>query len=141
MTRRAALIPCLRYRDALAAIEFLCQGFGFSRHQVYLDDNDPSIVHHAELVLGDSMVMLSSAVDNEANALYRWKTPAEAGGVTVCICLIVDDPDSHCARAEAAGAEIVTPPHDNVGYPGRSYNCRDPEGNNLDIGTYDPWAS
>lgn len=137
---RQLLIPCLRYEDAPAAIDFLCRGFGFERHAVHVDDADPSIIRHAQLRLGDGMVMLSSARRDEAQALYRWKTPAEAGGVTGCICCVVDDPDAHHARAKAAGAEIVTEPHDNEGYPGRSYNCRDPEGNDWDFGTYDPWA-
>ena len=31
------LIPCLRYADAPAAIGFLCNAFGFTRHAVYAD--------------------------------------------------------------------------------------------------------
>ena len=30
----AKLIPCLRYRDAPAAIDWLCKTFGFERHLV-----------------------------------------------------------------------------------------------------------
>lgn len=134
------IIPCLRYKDAPAAIDFLCRAFGFERHAVYLDEKDPSIVHHAQLTLDGSMVMLSSATRSQTEDIYRWRTPAEAGGVTVCVAVIIADPDSHYARAKAAGADIVTEPHDNEGYPGRSYNTRDPEGNNWDFGTYDPWA-
>lgn len=137
---RQSLMPCLRYRDAPAAIDFLCRAFGFERHAVYADDKDPSVVHHAQLRLGDCLVMLSSARDDDAQSIYRWRTPAEAGGVTMCVCCVIDDPDAHHARAEAAGADIVTAPHDNEGYPGRSYNVRDPEGNDWDFGTYDPWA-
>jgi uncharacterized glyoxalase superfamily protein PhnB len=137
---KQSLIPCLRYADAPAAIEFLCTAFGFTRHAVYADDADPSLIHHAQLQLGDSLVMLSSARPGPATDLYRWKTPAEAGGVTGCVCCVIDDPDAHFARAKAAGADIVTEPHDNEGYPGRSYNVRDPEGNDWDFGTYDPWA-
>lgn len=139
------LIPCLRYADAPAAIDFLCRAFGFERHAVYTDDTDPRIVHHAQLKLGQgrAMVMLGSARDDATRAAFRWKTPAEAGGITMCVCAVLPpdtDIDAHCARALAAGAEIVRPPHDNEGYPGRSYNARDPEGNDWDFGTYDPWA-
>jgi uncharacterized glyoxalase superfamily protein PhnB len=137
---RSTIIPGLRCQDAPAAIEFLCTAFGFERQAVYADENDPSIVHHAQLTLGGDMVMLGSARPGPAQDLYRWKTPAEAGGVTVCIYVVVADPDAHHARAKAAGAEIVTEPHDNEGYPGRSYNARDPEGNDWDFGSYDPWA-
>lgn len=137
---KKSLIPCLRYADAPAAIEFLCAAFGFERHAVYADVADPTLIHHAELRLGDCLVMLSSARPNETAELYRWKTPTEAGGITACIYCVIDDPDSHFARARTAGADIVTEPHDNEGYPGRSYNTRDPEGNDWDFGSYDPWA-
>lgn len=138
---RQTIIPCLRYADAPAAIDFLCRAFGFSVGAVYADEKNPTIIHHAELNLGPSMIMLSSAIRSESQTQYRWRTPTEAGGVTVCVACIIDDPDAHYARAKAAGADIVTQPHDNEGYPGRSYNTRDPEGNNWDFGTYDPWAT
>jgi uncharacterized glyoxalase superfamily protein PhnB len=111
-----------------------------SRRVLFADAQDPKIVHHAQLTLGNGMVMLSSTLLGESAVRYRWKTPAEAGGITACICVVIDDVDAHHARADAAGAEIVTAPHDNPGYPGRSYNARDLEGNNWDFGTYDPWA-
>jgi uncharacterized glyoxalase superfamily protein PhnB len=44
-----ALIPCLRYKDAPAAIELLCQAFGFERHFVFADETQPSIIDHAQL--------------------------------------------------------------------------------------------
>ncbi|RVT94396.1 VOC family protein [Sphingomonas crocodyli] len=134
------MIPCLRYADAPAAIEFLCTAFGFERHAVYVDDADPTLVHHAQLILDGGMVMLGSARPGEVQRLYGWKTPAEAGGVTMVICAYVADPDAHCAQARAGGAEIVVEPRDNEGYPGRAYDARDPEGNVWNFGSYDPWA-
>ena len=48
------------------------------------------------------------------------------------------DARSHCARAKAAGAEVVFDiAHQANG--GRSYSCRDPEGHLWNFGTYDPW--
>jgi uncharacterized glyoxalase superfamily protein PhnB len=140
MAKKQSLIPCLRYDDAPAAIDFLCDAFGFERHTVHADPDDPRTVHHAQLRLGENLIMLSSATRCEANERYRWRTPVEAGGVTICVYAVIDDPDAHFDRAKAAGADIVTEPHDNEGYPGRSYNVRDPEGNDWDFGTYDPWA-
>lgn len=136
----AALFPCLRYEDAPAAIDFLCEAFGFTRHAVYADAQDPGIIHHAQLTLGPSMIMLSSARPGEYVQLYGWKTVKEAGGITMCMAGYVPDPDAHHDRAKAAGAEILTAPHDNPGYPGRSYDARDPEGNVWNFGSYDPWA-
>lgn len=140
MTRHA-LIPCLRYDDAPAAIDFLCAAFGFERHAVYTDDADPSIVHHAQLLLDGNMIMLGSAQNgSESAALYGWKTPREAGAITMSVCAVIDDPDAHAARAAAAGARIIKGPYDNQGYPGRAYDVWDSEGNVWNFGNYDPWA-
>ena len=84
------------------------------------------------------MVMLGTATPDGVAERYRWKTPAQAGGITQCVYAVVQDADAHHAVAHAAGADIVTAPHDNEGYPGRSYSARDPEGNMWDFGTYDP---
>ena len=51
--------------------------------------------------------------------------------------LVVEDPDAHCERARAAGAEIVQEPTDRE-YGSREYTARDPEGNLWVFGTYDP---
>jgi uncharacterized glyoxalase superfamily protein PhnB len=137
---RHALIPCLRYKDAPAAIEFLCQAFGFERHFVFADETQPSIIHHAQLTLDDNMIMLASADNGSDSArLYGWKTPQEVGGITMCVCAVIDDPDTHAERARQAGARIIREPQANRGYPGRAYDAADPEGNVWNFGSYDPW--
>jgi len=136
----ATVIPCLRYADAPAAIDFLCRAFGFARHAVYTDEADPSIVHHAQLTLGNGMVMLGSDRPGETRDLYRWKTAAEVGAITQCICCFVSDPDAHAAQARTAGARLLREPADNPGYPGRGYDALDLEGNVWNFGSYDPWA-
>jgi uncharacterized glyoxalase superfamily protein PhnB len=136
----STIIPGLRYADAAAAIGFLCEAFGFARHAVYADEADPSIIHHAQLTAGSGMIMLGSARHDEVARLYGLKTPAEAGGNTSSLYVFVADPDAHCARARAAGAEIISAPRDNDGYPGRGYAARDPEGYVWSFGSYDPWV-
>jgi uncharacterized glyoxalase superfamily protein PhnB len=138
--QHSTIIPGLRYKDAPAAIDFLCRAFGFEHLTVYAEDKNPSIVHHAELELDGGMLMLGSARPGPSEDRLPWLPPAGLGGVTTCIYVVVPDADAHCARARAAGAEIVTEPHDNEGYPGRSYNARDPEENYWSLGTFDPWA-
>lgn len=133
------VIPGLRYADAPAAISFLQDAFGFELHACYEDEADPQIIHHAQLVLGDGMVMLGSARDGEAESLYSWTTPRDLGGVTTCIYVVVADADAHCLHARNQGAVVVNEPHDNQGYPGRGYEALDPEGNLWSFGTYDPW--
>jgi uncharacterized glyoxalase superfamily protein PhnB len=112
-----------------------------ARRAIYADPTDKSLIHHAQLTLGDGMVMLGSAREDEAKALYAFKTPAEARGNTMSIYVYVPDADAHCAAATAAGADIITAPHDNVGYPGRGYAARDTEGHVWSFGSYDPWAT
>jgi uncharacterized glyoxalase superfamily protein PhnB len=55
------IIPALRYRNARAAIDWLCKAFGFEAKMVVQGDGDR--VAHAELVLGNGMVMLGDARD------------------------------------------------------------------------------
>lgn len=136
----APVIPCLRYADAPAAIDFLCAAFGFTRHAVHPDDADPTIIHHAQLVLGDGMVMLGSVKDMEGESLYTWSTARDLGGITACVYVVVVDPDAHCLHARNEGAVVVDEPHDNPGYPGRGYTALDPEGNVWSFGSYDPWT-
>ena len=129
------IIPSLRYRNALAMIDWLCNAFGFERHAVYADGDT---VHHAQLVFGNGMVMLGSA-SNMGAWNERMVQPDEIGGrETQAPCVIVADADAHCARAKAAGAEIVDA-ISSPDYGGRGYSCRDPEGHLWYFGSYDPW--
>jgi len=135
------VIPCLRYANAPAAIDFLCDAFGFTRHAVHADDSDPTIIHHAQLVLGEGMIMLGSVRDMESESLYTWGTARDLGAVTASVYVVVPDPDSHCLHARNEGAVVVQEPKDNDGYPGRGYTALDPEGNVWSFGSYDPLAS
>lgn len=134
------VIPCLRYADAPAAIDFLCAAFGFARHAVHPDEADPMIIHHAQLILGDGMIMLGSVKDMEGESLYTWSTARDLGGITACVYIVVPDPDAHCLHARNEGAVVVDEPHDNPGYSGRGYTALDPEGNVWSFGSYDPWT-
>lgn len=131
----STIIPCLRYRDALAAIDWLCMAFGFQTHAVHADGDT---VHHAQLTFGSGMLMLGST-----DAGSEWgkhvAQPADIGmRETQSPYLIVADPDAHYARAKAAGAQIVIEIKDED-YGGRGYSCRDPEGHLWNFGSYDPW--
>ena len=131
---RATVIPAMRYRDAAAALEWLCRAFGFEKHLVVPGESG-SIVH-AQLSFGNGMVMLGSVHENEFGRLMR--QPEDVGGETQCAYLIVADADAHYARAKGAGAQIVVDIRDED-YGGRGYTCRDPEGHIWNFGTYDPW--
>ncbi len=140
MPVKPAIIPCLSYRDAPAAIEFLCRAFGFARHAVHADEKDPQRIQHAQLLREGQMIMLSSfGGESEFKSKARALHPAEAGGNTLTCYLVIDDVDGHAAVAAAAGAEILMPPADQD-YGGRVYVACDPEGYVWSFGSYDPWA-
>ena len=132
---RSTIIPGAFYRDAPAAIEWLCRVFGFHKHAVY--PGPGNTILHAELTLGGGMFMLGSLRDNARSPFM--KQPDELGGVeTRGANLIVPDADAVYARAKAARAEILIDIEDRH-YGGRGFTCRDLEGRMWDIGTYDPW--
>ncbi|MEO5558267.1 MAG: VOC family protein [Dokdonella sp.] len=131
----ATIIPSLRYRDALAAIEWLCRAFGFEKHSVYTDDK--GVVQHAQLVFGNGMIMLGS-VANGGTWSEHIAQPDEIGGrETQCPCVIVSDCEAHHARAKAAGAKFIDE-LETKEYGGAGYSCRDLEGHLWWFGSYDP---
>ena len=133
---RATVVPCLRYRDAPKAIDWLCSVFGFERQLVV--PNEDGTIAHAQLSFGNGMIMLRSAREEEFGLGQRGVT--DLRGTTEGAYVIVPDADAHFARAKAAGAQIVLPIKDEV-YGGRVYTCRDPEGHLWNFGTYDPWRA
>lgn len=133
---RATIIPALRYRNAPAAIEWLCKVFGFEKQLVVPGANNT--VAHAQLILGGGMIMLGS-VQNTSEWGKLIKQPDEIGGFeTQSPYVVVADADAVYARATAAGAEIVRDIKDED-HGGRSFTCRDLEGRLWSVGTYDPW--
>jgi uncharacterized glyoxalase superfamily protein PhnB len=134
---RANVIPCLRYRNAPAAIEWLCRTFGFEK-QLVVPNPDGSIAH-AQLSFGNGMIMLGSVMKTEFNKFM--KQPDEIGGAeTQTSYVIVSDADAIYARAKEAGSEIVMDIKDED-YGGRGFSCRDLEGRLWNFGTYDPWET
>ena len=133
----STIIPCLRYRNALGMVDWLCDAFGFQEHAVYADGDT---VHHAQLVFGNGMVMLGST-SNAGEWGKAIVQPEDVGGrETQSACVVVADADAHYARATAAGATIVIDIADQA-YGGRGYSCRDPEGHLWWFGSYDPWKA
>src|SRR5882672_11061686 len=132
---QGAVVSTLRYRDVAAAIDWLCNAFGFEKHLVV--SGDSGAVRYAELTFGNGMIMLGPVEDS---GLDKFMTqPADTGGAETQICyLFVADATAHCARAREAGAEIVLDIEDADGN-GRGYSCRDLEGHVWNFGTYDPW--
>jgi len=133
---RTTIIPAYRYTNAPAAIEWLCTVLGFERRAVYEGEN--GTIAHAELSLGNGIVMLGSAKDDEYSRSF--KSPQDLGGIsTGGVYLVVPDADAAFARAQATGATVTRPLQDTP-YGSREFAVKDPEGHSWSVGTYDPWA-
>jgi uncharacterized glyoxalase superfamily protein PhnB len=115
----AKLYPTLRFRDADAGLQFLKDAFGFEEHEVYRGDDGR--VRHAELTLGDDMIMFGEG------------EPGTGGGIYAA----VEDVEGLYARAKAAGAEITRELAD-TDYGSRGFSCRDLDGHEWSFGTYRP---
>ncbi|HUG59676.1 MAG TPA: VOC family protein [Candidimonas sp.] len=132
---KTTIIPCLRYRNASAAIAWLCSVFGFKQQAVY--PNADGTIAHAQLVFGNGMIMLGSASASQWGKLIKQPDEIE-GAETQSAYIIVADADVLYDRAKAAGAEILLDIKDED-YGGRGFTCRDLEGHIWNFGTYDPW--
>ena len=111
------IIPYLTYRDAPAALEYLCKSFGFEE-RFRLPGPDGTLMH-AEIGYQDNIVMLATTPGGGA---------ADDSAARPCLIVCyVDDVDAHHDRAKAAGAKIVAPPEDQF-YGDRTYRATDPEG-------------
>jgi uncharacterized glyoxalase superfamily protein PhnB len=117
--------PTFRYRDAPAAIHFLCEAFGFEEVVIYPGEGEGT-VGHAELRFpGGGGVMLGS---------YREDGLGMQPGAG-SVYIVAPDVDALYDRAKRAGAEIVRELRDEE-YGSREFSARDPEGVIWSFGTY-----
>jgi len=133
-----SVIPCIAYNDALKAIDWLCDAFGFEKHQVFIEEN--GTVSHAELKLGNVMIMTGSQNHNSPYSKLI-KHPSEVQGFeTQSPYVVIEDIDAHYAQAKKHGAKIVTDLKVE-NYGGKNYTCYDLEGHLWNFGSYDPWKA
>lgn len=124
----AKLFAYLSYRDAPAALEWMERvGFDVVRRQ----DGDAGQVIHAEVRLGDAVLMVAS---DDAG----YQRPALSGRSTgQGLYLLVDDVDAFHRKAVAAGATSVIQP-ESTGWGSRRARVLDPQGQEWSAGTYEP---
>jgi uncharacterized glyoxalase superfamily protein PhnB len=124
--------PCLFYRDAPAALDWLNRAFGFETILNVPGENGD--VAHAEMRLGDGIIMLGTARD-----AMGWKSPRDLPGINQTISIYIEDVQAHHDRAVAAGARIIFPLEDKD-YGGSGYTVEDLEGHVWSFGSYRPGA-
>ncbi len=120
------------YQDAAAAIDWLCNAFGFEVRLKVEGDNGR--IEHSELTYGEGLIMVAQ---ESLQPGRTWKNAMRSpkslnGETTQSIMIFVDDADAHCANARRHGARIVEEPatHDYGAdhWSDRSYGALDPEG-------------
>lgn len=110
--------PYLNYEDTTAMLTWLERAFGLEQRHAVRNENGE--VTHAEMQYEDGIVMVGSPGG-------EFRNPKNLGQRTCSLYMYVDDVDAHCARARAAGAEIIEEPDDQP-YGDRRYGALDSEG-------------
>jgi PhnB protein len=122
------LTPFLTVRDAARAIEFYKAAFGATERGV-MKGPDGKIMH-AELKIGDSIVMLSDEFPD-----FGALSPLSTGGAGMGLHIYVDGVDAAFDRAVKAGAEVEMPVMDQF-WGDRYGKLRDPFGHKWSIATH-----
>ncbi|HEX7094929.1 MAG TPA: VOC family protein [Acidimicrobiales bacterium] len=121
--------PCLNYRDARAAIDFLVRAFGFVSTATYASEHDEKVVEHAELVWPEGGGVMLGTADRPESEFSQMPTGCAS------VYIVTDQPDALFERATAAGAGLVRGLVDED-YGSRGFSVRDPEGNIWSFVTY-----
>jgi len=120
--------PYLVVRNAAAAIDFYKAAFGATEAFRMADPSGK--VHHAELRIGDSPVMLTDEWPDMGA-----RDPESLGGTPVSLHLYVTNVDTLAAQAIAAGARQLRPVRDQF-YGDRTGTFADPFGHTWHIATH-----
>jgi PhnB protein len=108
-------------RGAARAIDFYQKAFG-AVECLRMPGPDGKTIAHAELKIGESMLMLA----DEADAAMA-RSPQALGGTPFCFVMYVADVDAAFQRAVEAGATVLRP-LENKFYGDRSAIIVDPFG-------------
>jgi uncharacterized glyoxalase superfamily protein PhnB len=122
------ITPFMTVRDAARAIEFYKQAFGAKERGVMKGPEGK--VMHAELVIGDSIIMLADEFPE-----FGSLSPQSTGGSGTGLHIYIEDVDSAFDRAVKAGATVEMPVADMF-WGDRYGKLRDPFGHKWSIGTH-----
>jgi PhnB protein len=120
--------PYLAVEDAAEAIEYYKRAFGATERGRM--DAPGGKIGHAELEIGDSLVMLSDALPQ-----FPTRPPQELGGTSVSIFMYVEDVDAVVQQAVEEGA-TVTMEVDDQFWGDRFGTVQDPFGHLWSISTH-----
>ena len=124
-----SITPMLIVKDGLKAIEYYKKVFGaIDKGTMMMPDNKS--VAHAELMIGDSKIMLSDEFP-EMKSL----SPTTIGGTPVSLYLYVEDVDKTFNLAVAEGGKSLFPVQDRF-YGDRHGSIQDPFGHIWSMATH-----
>ena len=123
------------YRDTVAAVRWLERAFGFETVNAFGPD-DGSIVH-AELRLGDAVVMVQAAAEGQGASPVIERSTSRAPVLSLDSDAEVD---ALYERAVAAGADTVIAP-ETTEWGNHRFEVLDPEGHQWSVGSYRPGQS
>lgn len=123
------LYATFRYQDADQALAFL-RALGFTERLVVRDEQDPSVVQHAQLQWRDNGGVMLGSVQPRMH-------PGPTVGQQSANLVVASDAevDATIQRALQAGGTLAQEIRENP-YGGRSGLIRDPEGNHWNIDSY-----
>ena len=122
------ITPYLAVGDAAEAIEYYQEAFG-AKERVRMKAPDGKI-GHAELEIGDSLVMLSDPFPQATT-----KSPSELGGTSASVFMYVEDVDATVKQAVDAGATVTMEVSDQF-WGDRFGSVVDPFGHQWSIATH-----
>jgi PhnB protein len=120
--------PYLAVESAQEAIDFYGRAFGAKERSRMPGPEDT--IAHAELEIGDSLVMLSDPFPQATT-----RPPKELGGTSVNIFLYVDNVDDFVQKAVDAGATVTMPIEDQF-WGDRFGAVTDPFGHTWSVATH-----
>jgi len=123
-----SVTPYLFARGAASAIEFYKNVFGAK--EVLRMPGPGGRIMHAELRIGDSLVMLA-----DENPQMGVPSPQTIGGTATSLHIYVEDVDTVVEKAVNAGAQLVRPVKDQF-YGDRSGTLIDPFGHMWSVATH-----
>jgi uncharacterized glyoxalase superfamily protein PhnB len=123
------LTPSLTVRDAARAIEFYKQAFGAEVRGGVAKGPDGKVMH-AELQIGDSVIMLTDEFPE-----FGSLSPQSSGGAGMSLHIYVDGVDAAFDRAVKAGAQVEMPVSDQF-WGDRYGKLKDPFGHKWSIATH-----
>jgi PhnB protein len=123
-----SVTPYLVVNDAARAIDFYRRAFGAK--EIVRMDGPPGKIMHAELKIGDSMIMLADEMPGAG-----CRSPKSLGGSTVGIFLYVENVDNVFNQAVAVGAKTEMPLNDMF-WGDRYGKLTDPFGHSWSLATH-----